>query len=61
MHAQPGSVCPFSHICVKTKMLIVQGAYAYFTAKYLGNGAALYDGSFQEWSNASGTQVATGR
>ena len=39
----------------------VQGAYAYFTAKYLGYDAALYDGSFQEWSNTSGTQVATGR
>jgi len=42
-------------------MLIVQGAYAYFTAKYLGYCAALYDGSFQEWSTASGTQVAPGR
>jgi thiosulfate/3-mercaptopyruvate sulfurtransferase len=39
----------------------VQGAYAYFTAKYLGYDAALYDGSFQEWSNAAGTQVATGK
>src|SRR5882672_5301597 len=39
----------------------VQGAYAYFMAKYLGFDAALYDGSFQEWSNAAGTQVATGR
>ena len=39
----------------------VQGAYAYFIAKYLGYDAALYDGSFQEWSNAAGTQVATGR
>ena len=39
----------------------VQGAYAYFTAKYLGYDAVLFDGSFQEWSNAAGTQVATGR
>jgi thiosulfate/3-mercaptopyruvate sulfurtransferase len=39
----------------------VQGAYAYFTAKYLGYDAALYDGSFQEWSNAARTQVATGK
>jgi len=39
----------------------VQGAYAYFIAKYLGYDAALYDGSFQEWSNAAGTQLATGR
>lgn len=39
----------------------VQGAYVYFTAKYLGHDAALYDGSFQEWSNAAGTLVATGR
>ena len=31
---------------------VVQGAYAYFTAKYLGYDAVLYDGSFQEWSNA---------
>jgi thiosulfate/3-mercaptopyruvate sulfurtransferase len=39
----------------------VQGAHAYFTAKYLGYDVALYDGSFQEWSNAAGTQVATGK
>ena len=39
----------------------VQGAYVYFMAKYLGYEAALYDGSFQEWSNTIGTQVATGR
>ena len=39
----------------------VQGAYAYFTAKYLGYDVALYDGSFQEWSNAAGTQVSKGR
>ena len=38
----------------------VQAAYAYFIAKYLGYDAALYDGSFQQWSNAAGTQVATG-
>jgi len=39
----------------------VQGAYDYFIAKYLGYDAALYDGSFQEWSNATETQVATGK
>lgn len=39
----------------------VQGAYAYFIAKYLGYDAALYDGSFQEWSNTAGTPLATGR
>ena len=39
----------------------VQAAYAYFIAKYLGYDAVLYDGSFQEWSNVEGTQVATGR
>ena len=39
----------------------VQGAYAYFIARYLGYDAALYDGSFQEWSNAEGTHVAAGR
>src|SRR6266850_3633437 len=39
----------------------VQGAYAYFIAKYLGYDATLYDGSFQEWSSAAGTQLATGR
>jgi len=39
----------------------VQGAHVYFTAKYLGYDVALYDGSFQEWSNAPGTPVATGK
>lgn len=39
----------------------VQASYAYFMAKYLGFDAALYDGSFQEWSNAGGTQVSVGR
>jgi thiosulfate/3-mercaptopyruvate sulfurtransferase len=34
-------------------------AYVYFTAKYLGYDVALYDGSFQEWSNTQGTPVAT--
>ena len=38
----------------------VQAAYAYFIAKYLGYDAVLYDGSFQEWSNAAATPVATG-
>lgn len=39
----------------------VQAAYNYFLAKYLGYDAALYDGSFQEWSNAPGTPIVTGR
>jgi thiosulfate/3-mercaptopyruvate sulfurtransferase len=39
----------------------VQAAYDYFIAKYLGYDAALYDGSFQEWSNAAGTPVARGK
>jgi len=39
----------------------VQAAYVYFLAKYLGYDAALYDGSFQEWSNTAATQVAAGK
>ncbi len=35
----------------------VQAAFVYFVAKYLGYDAALYDGSAQEWNNASGTRV----
>jgi len=34
-----------------------QAAHAYFTAKYLGYDAAMYDGSFIEWSKANGTSV----
>jgi thiosulfate/3-mercaptopyruvate sulfurtransferase len=29
----------------------LQGSHAYFLAKYLGYDAALYDGSYQEWSS----------
>ncbi|HYG99124.1 MAG TPA: sulfurtransferase [Terriglobales bacterium] len=35
----------------------VQASHAYFTAKFLGYDAAMYDGSFLEWSNASDTKV----
>lgn len=35
----------------------VQAAFDYFVAKYLGYDVALYDGSFQEWSNAKDTAV----
>lgn len=38
----------------------IQGAHAYFVAKYLGLEAQLYDGSFAEWSRKEGTQVVTG-
>jgi thiosulfate/3-mercaptopyruvate sulfurtransferase len=37
-----------------------QASHAYFTAKYLGYDVAMYDGSFIEWSNASGTPVVKG-
>ncbi len=37
-----------------------QASHAYFTAKYLGYDVVMYDGSFFEWSNATGTPVATG-
>ena len=37
----------------------VQASHLYFTAKYLGYDAALYDGSFMEWS-AAPAPVATG-
>lgn len=35
----------------------IQASYAYFTAKFLGYDAAMYDGSFLEWSNAKDTKV----
>ncbi len=38
----------------------VQAAHDYFTLKLAGFRPALYDGSFFEWSNASGTEVEAG-
>lgn len=39
----------------------VQASYAYFVAKYLGYDAAMYDGSFSEWSKTEGTPIVTGK
>ncbi|HZS10107.1 MAG TPA: sulfurtransferase [Blastocatellia bacterium] len=39
----------------------MQASHAYFTAKYLGYDAAMYDGSFIEWSKTEGLPVATGQ
>lgn len=39
----------------------IQASHAYFTAKFLGYDAAMYDGSFLEWSNAKDTKVATAK
>jgi thiosulfate/3-mercaptopyruvate sulfurtransferase len=36
----------------------VQSSHAYFTAKYLGYDATMYDGSFIEWSATQGTEIA---
>jgi len=38
----------------------VQASFAYFTLKWLGLDPRLYDGSYLEWSNAKGTEVARG-
>lgn len=38
----------------------VQASHSYFTAKYLGYDASLYDGSFSEWSRIEGTRIITG-
>lgn len=35
----------------------IQASFAYFTAKFLGYDAAMYDGSFMEWSKAPDTKV----
>lgn len=37
-----------------------QASHSYFTLKYLGYDVVMYDGSFFEWSNASGTPVVSG-
>ncbi len=36
----------------------MQATQSYFTLKYLGYDVKMYDGSFSEWSNAKGTEVA---
>jgi thiosulfate/3-mercaptopyruvate sulfurtransferase len=38
----------------------VQASHSYFVAKYLGYDAAMYDGSFVEWSKAEGAPVVAG-
>jgi thiosulfate/3-mercaptopyruvate sulfurtransferase len=38
----------------------VQASHSYFVAKYLGYDAAMYDGSFIEWSKADGAPVVAG-
>ncbi len=38
----------------------VQASHTYFVAKYLGYDAAMYDGSFLEWSSIENTPVITG-
>jgi len=39
----------------------VQASYAYFVAKYLGYDAAMYDGSFSEWSKTEAAPVVSGK
>lgn len=39
----------------------MQASHTYFTLKYLGYDAMMYDASFSEWSKAEGTPVATGK
>jgi thiosulfate/3-mercaptopyruvate sulfurtransferase len=39
----------------------VQASFLYFVARYLGYDAALYDGSFAEWSSAGDTAVVAGK
>jgi thiosulfate/3-mercaptopyruvate sulfurtransferase len=39
----------------------MQASPTYFTLKYLGYDAMMYDGSFSEWSKAEGTPVVTGK
>jgi thiosulfate/3-mercaptopyruvate sulfurtransferase len=35
----------------------MQASQSYFTLKYLGYDARMYDGSYSEWSSAKGTEV----
>jgi thiosulfate/3-mercaptopyruvate sulfurtransferase len=37
-----------------------QASHAYFTARYLGYDVALYDGSFDEWTNSKNAPVVKG-
>ena len=37
-----------------------QASHAYFTARYLGYDVALYDGSYDEWTNSKNAPVITG-
>jgi len=37
-----------------------QASHAYFTAKYLGYDVALYDGSYDEWTNSKNAPVVNG-
>ncbi len=39
----------------------IQASHSYFTLKYLGYDAMMYDGSFSEWSAAEGAQVVKGK
>ncbi|MGH9753578.1 MAG: sulfurtransferase [Blastocatellia bacterium] len=39
----------------------MQASHAYFTLKYLGYDAMMYDGSFSEWIAAEGAQVVKGK
>ena len=39
----------------------MQASHTYFTLKYLGYDAMMYDGSFSEWSSAEGAQVVKGK
>jgi thiosulfate/3-mercaptopyruvate sulfurtransferase len=39
----------------------MQASHAYFTLKYLGYDVTMYDGSFSEWSSATGAQIVKGK
>jgi thiosulfate/3-mercaptopyruvate sulfurtransferase len=39
----------------------VQASHSYFTLKYLGYDAMMYDASFSEWSKVEGAPVVTGK
>jgi 3-mercaptopyruvate sulfurtransferase SseA len=38
----------------------MSATYLYFTLKYLGYDAAMYDGSFSQWSQTPSAPVVTG-